>query len=135
MRNAIITVALSLPMLAAAQRSAQAETTCLALPGHVDARNCLLTEAAKSDGRLEQAERDLRKAVGKWQEDESYKRTVLAAQKRAHAAFLRVRSAQCDLQAALAAGGNGANDRRILCRIELNDRRVAETQSIASSIE
>ncbi|MBK1715370.1 lysozyme inhibitor LprI family protein [Rubrivivax gelatinosus] len=134
MRNAIIAAALSLPMLAVAQRSAKAETTCLGLLGHADARSCLIAEAAKSDWRLEEAERDLRQVVCNWQENESYKRTALAAQKQAHAEFLRARSAQCELQATLAAGGNGANDRRLLCRIELNDRRVAEVRSIAASI-
>jgi len=134
MRHAIIAAALAFPMLAIGQRSANAETACLGLLGHADARSCLIAEAAKSDSRLQGAERDLRQAVKNWQEDESYKRTALAAQMRAHAEFLRARSAQCEFQATLAAGGNGADDRRLLCWIELNDRRVSAVQSIAASI-
>ena len=135
MRNAIITAVLSLPMLVAAQRSVPAESICLGLPAHANARSCLVAEAAKSDGRLEQAERNLRQALDHCQEDESFKRSGIAAQKRASAEFLRARSAQCELQATLAAGGNGANDRRLLCRIELNERRVTDIQAIASSIK
>lgn len=134
MRNAIIAAALSLPMLAVAQRSAKAEATCLGLLGHADARSCLIAEAAKSDGRLEEAERDLRQVISNWQEDEIHKGNALAAKEQAHAEFIRARSAQCELQAMLAAGGNGANDRRLLCRIELNDRRVEEVRSIVASI-
>lgn len=126
--------ALSLPMLAVAQRSAKAEATCLGLLGHADARSCLIAEAAKSDGRLEEAERHLRQVISNWQEDEIHKRNALAAEERAHAEFIRSRSAQCELQAMLAAGGNGANDRRLLCRVELNDRRVDEVRSIVASI-
>lgn len=134
LRNAFIASALLLPTLAVAQRSAQAEAICLGQLGHASARSCLIARATQSDARLEEAERVLRQVIGAWGEDEDYKRAALAAQKRAHAEFLRSRAAQCEFQATLAAGGNGANDRRLLCRIELNDRRVSEVQAIAASI-
>lgn len=135
MRTAIITAALLMPMLAAAQRSAGAESACLGLAAHADARRCLISEASKSDDRLERAERNLRQALSRWQEDAGYKQYSLAAQEVASAEFLRARSAQCELQATLAAGGNGANDRRLLCRVELNERRVTDIQAIAVSLK
>lgn len=49
--------------------------------------------------------------------------------------FLRYRQSQCEFQTSLAAGGNGAVDRRLLCEIDLNNRRIAELQTVQGFLQ
>jgi hypothetical protein len=134
MRSVFAIVFLLLPCLATAQRNAEADAMCFGLASHAEARKCLITAEAKSEQRLMQAEKDLVGVLGKWDEDEVYKKRSVAAHRLAISEFSRMREAQCDFLATLAAGGNGAGDRRLLCRIELNERHTLDLRALALSL-
>ncbi len=109
-----------------AQRSAAAEHACFSAESHAEARSCLQREASRSEESLRAAEGRLEAGLAQWQEEPEYRTTASKRLARASATFRQARDAQCELQAAFAAGGNGAGDRRLLCIIELNARRIAD---------
>lgn len=135
MRNVIAITCLLVPSLATAQRSTEAETTCLSITGHADARQCLISEDARSEKRLKQADGALMDAFKKWSEEESSKKRSVTAHRIALSEFERMRDSQCELMASLAAGGNSAEDRKLLCRIELNARYTKDLSAIAFSLK
>ena len=116
-----------------AQRSAPAEEVCSKLAGHADSRACLEHEAAHSLALVEAAEQSFREFLLKADETPGAAARTLAAFEDASREYWRYRRRQCDFLAALAYGGNGAGDRRLLCLIELDTRRVADLRAESKS--
>jgi uncharacterized protein YecT (DUF1311 family) len=110
-----------LPSSVVAQRSSAAATACYKVEGHADARHCLEEKAKRSAADLDAEETALRTALTR-SGDESARQ--LAAFDDAVKRFRQYRASQCSFVAALAAGGNAATDRRLLCEIDLNEARI-----------
>ena len=58
---------------------------------------------------------------------------TLAAFEGASREYQRYRHEQCEYVASLAFGGNGAEDRRLLCQIELDRRRTSNLKEARTS--
>lgn len=119
---------------AAAQRRAMAGDECFSLGGHADARACLEHRAHQSRLAREQAETSFRDTLSRWDEEPQYKSVAARRLRESIANFLGYERSQCELQASLAAGGNGAGDRRLLCVIELNETRAASLREAEASL-
>jgi uncharacterized protein YecT (DUF1311 family) len=126
---------LVMPAIAAAQRNAQAEQLCLHQGSQAEARTCLQAQAKLSADAVLAAERAALAALERWDQEPSYKARSKAALQASTQAFYRARHAECEFQATLAAGGNGATARRLLCEVELNRQRMGELQSIVASLQ
>lgn len=107
---------------------------CSARSDHAGRRACWEELARSSADQLARAERQLLSRLEGWrQEPESRRRTralLLASFER----FASYRAAQCEAEASLAAGGNGAGDMRLSCVARLNRGRVAELRSVGSGL-
>ena len=115
---------------ALAQSSAPGEKQCFRKPSHVEARACLEEQAKQSAMSVKQAESNVRSSLAKWDQEPSYKSRSTSELEAASLQFVRFRDSQCAFHASMAAGGNGAGDRRLLCEIELNNRHIADLQRI-----
>lgn len=112
-----------------------ASEQCFNLPSHAEARACLEVRERASAGTLGRAEEAFLLALSNWDQEPNFKARARSNFKASAASFSRYRSAQCELQASLAAGGNAAGDRRLLCAIELNEQRATQLQSEAGTLK
>ena len=130
----LLAVSLTVPVAASAQRSASAADQCYKLAGHADQRKCLEERALQSVKAARDAEAKSKAALEHWTE-EPFSRTRSAALfKKASATYERWRTAQCEAVASIAAGGNAARDRRLLCEIELNERRTEDLTAATAEL-
>jgi uncharacterized protein YecT (DUF1311 family) len=67
-------------------------------------------------------------ALAIWDQEAPFKTRARAEFDTSVETFRHHRAAQCELHAALAAGGNAASDRRLLCVIKLNGQRITQLQ-------
>lgn len=81
------------------------------------------------------AEAEVRSKLAKWDQEPTYRADAASAFDAAVSAFVRFREHQCSFQASLAAAGNAAEDRRLLCEIELNTSRIAYIQSVKEFLQ
>jgi uncharacterized protein YecT (DUF1311 family) len=125
---------LLLPDGARAQRNAPAEEQCFELGSHAESRACLEVLARQSADEVKLAEIALRAALQRWDQEPEHRSRSLAALRASSLSFARHRQAQCEFLSSLAAGGNGADDRRLLCQIELGQRRVSELRAALASL-
>ncbi|HEY4081749.1 MAG TPA: lysozyme inhibitor LprI family protein [Burkholderiaceae bacterium] len=135
MKNALLIAILFAPALGWAQRSVAEEQRCFKLIGHANARACLEQAAQSAAKARSEAEDAMQLAVKQWDQEETEKSRAALALQASQAAFLTLRRIQCDLLASLAAGGNGAGDRRLLCEIELDRQRAAYLRLDISSLQ
>lgn len=112
-----------------AQRAASGEN-CFFLGGQADARVCLEKRVINSDMALRQAEADTLDHVRRWDDTPENRKRVNIYLLSSGKQYLRYRQEQCELQAALAAGGTGGSHRRFLCILELNEQRMTHLQSV-----
>jgi len=112
--------------IALAQRAQRAESSCYKRPSHVEAIRCLERHAQHAAAALNLAEKTLRSAVANRDQEQSERERELAAFDNSAARFREYRELQCTFVASLAAGGNAAIDRKLLCEIELNHARAAD---------
>ncbi len=117
-----------------AQRNAEDEKLCFEQESHAEARACLEARSASSARAVRVAEAQLVDAIARSDQQDDDKRPAEALLAASAKSFTRWRQDQCDFQAALAFGGNGAGDRRLLCRIELDRRRVDALRAAMKSI-
>jgi hypothetical protein len=133
MKKAVL-LAAAISVSALAQRSSPAEKLCIAKQSHAEARACLEAEAEATARSVQDAESSALAALDRWNEEPNYKSNSAAALRESSKAFAQMRSVQCGYLASLAAGGNGAGDRRLLCEIALNERRVADLRASIASL-
>jgi uncharacterized protein YecT (DUF1311 family) len=121
-----------------AQRSRWAEEACSKAVGHAESRVCFERWAALSLNSLVAEEKASRKSLAKADETPEDVARALAAFEDASQEYRHYREKQCNFVASLANGGNGAEDRRLLCQIELDRRRTAnlrEARNARSNME
>jgi len=87
-------------------------------------RQCLEQVFKQADADLYDAEKKLRQALTKWQEDKPFKERALARFDKAVKSFRLYRYDACEFDASAAAGGNGAGDMRLECAIRLTNERL-----------
>lgn len=114
---------------ALAQRAISGED-CFSLGGQADARTCLEKRVLDSDVALKDTEEDVLAYVRRLDDTPENRRRVHAYVLSSGKQYLRYRKEQCELQAALAAGGTGGSHRRFLCILELNEQRMGYLQSV-----
>jgi len=107
---------------------------CGRKPSHVEERACYLELARSSGAELDRVQRELAGQVERWdQEADDRQRTkslLLASFER----FKAFRAAQCEAEASLAAGGNGAGDMRLSCVARLNRSRITGLRAVGLSL-
>jgi uncharacterized protein YecT (DUF1311 family) len=119
----------AVPSLACAQRNASAEQRCYELSSEVEARDCLEQFDAQSRQKVDEVQKELLAALQRWDQEPAYRTASTDALRMANSRFEQFREAQCEYIASLAAGGNAAGDRRLLCRIEMNEQRARQLRS------
>ncbi len=120
---------------ASAQSGAAAGKQCYEQPSHAAARACLEKQARQSALSVTRAEALVRSSLEKWDQEPAIRSRSLSAFETSVSQFIHYRETQCEFHASLAAGGNAAGDRRLLCEIELNNRRAAELQAIPGDLQ
>lgn len=99
---------------------AHANSDCSTAQSHADQRKCLEGAASESRARLAQARVLITNRIQAWDEEPVYRQRALTLLKESFLRFERFRDAECEYEAAAAAGGNGAGDMRLQCQIGLN---------------
>ncbi|MFZ6641267.1 lysozyme inhibitor LprI family protein [Undibacterium sp. TC4M20W] len=117
-----------------AQRAASGED-CFFIGGQADARTCLEQRVRDSDTLLQQTEADTSALVLRWDDTLANRGRVQRYLLSAGKQYLLYRKEQCELQAALAAGGTGGSHRRYLCILELNEQRMLHLQGVKTSLQ
>jgi len=117
-----------------AQRAASGED-CFFIGGQADARSCLEKRVVDSDALLQQTEVASSAAVLRWDDTQNNRDRVRSHLLAAGKQYLLYRKEQCELQAALAAGGTGGSHRRYLCILEMNEQRMLYLKSIQASLQ
>jgi uncharacterized protein YecT (DUF1311 family) len=102
---------------------------CFNLSSHAEVRECLESRERESAAVVGRTEEAFRVTLASWDQEPPFKTRTRANLDASVEAFRRHRAAQCELHASLAAGGNAASDRRLLCAIELNEKRVTQLQN------
>lgn len=98
---------------------------CAEVDDHASQRQCLERMAANTDAQLQALEKRVAARISLWDQEPVYihgQQARFTAEKRAYRAY---RDAACEFDADAAAGGNGAGDMRLECRIELDRARMA----------
>lgn len=99
---------------------AYANSDCATADSHAGQRECLERAASASRAELEKARASLAKRIQAWDEASDYRQRSLRLLTNSFMRFERFRDAECEYEAASAAGGNGAGDMRLECKVSLN---------------
>lgn len=113
---------------ATAQRNKPAED-CFSVGSQADARECLTKRFGISEAELKKSENAVLRLIKAWDESPSARDRSTKTFKASSIQFRHYRTAQCEMQASFAAGGTGTGHRRLLCAIDLNERRLADLQT------
>jgi uncharacterized protein YecT (DUF1311 family) len=108
---------------------ASASTNCGSERSQVGYRECLKIKASQSSVELEQALALLARRIDSWDEELEYRQRARAHLQLSFGRFQRFRDSQCELEASLAAGGNGAGDMRLHCEADLNKQYAKSLRS------
>lgn len=130
---ALISIIFAIPAMA--QSSEMAVAQCLKLPSHAESRACLEAKVKESDSILDHTETAFLSTLTHWDEEAQYKSRSVTQLQASVSKFAQYRESQCEFLSSLAAGGNGAGDRRLLCHIGLNQRRIAELREAQDSLK
>lgn len=117
---------------AVAQRSTSSEIACSKAEGHASQRECLEKRAERSSAQLEIAEQKIRQRFERWDANPEYRQRGSQLFDEAEKQFGQSREAQCEFESSLSGGGNSASDRRLMCQIEMNERRIVDLGRIGS---
>jgi uncharacterized protein YecT (DUF1311 family) len=118
----------------AAQAADRAAVGCYRLESHADQRDCLEALAAETTQLVEKLGGKALADVTEWDQEASYRGRTQTYLRKSIGAFAEGKSAECELQASLAAGGNAASDRRLICQIDMNERRISELLAIDATL-
>jgi uncharacterized protein YecT (DUF1311 family) len=119
---------------AGVQQGASTYSECYGLDGPSDTGKCLENQVKQSDGALQQAQASLLSAFDRSTNAKAWKSRVAAKLNNSTKSFRGYQDAQCELQAALAAGVDEAGERRLVCIIELNESRAMMLREAAVSL-
>jgi hypothetical protein len=113
--------------------------TCGAKDDHVGQRECMERLAETTNAELNGLETRIRAQVPLWDPKdggmEMDRKRFVERLNAGIAAYRHYRTAQCDMWAARTAGGNGASDMRLSCRVELDRQRVADMSDLLEAFE
>jgi Lysozyme inhibitor LprI len=113
--------------------------TCSAKNDAVGQRECMERLAERTNAELDGLEARIRAQVPLWDAEddgmEVYRRQFGERLNAGITAYRHYRTAQCDMWAARAAGGNGADDMRLSCQVELDCQRVADMSDLLEAFE
>lgn len=123
------------PFFAWGQSSTVSAHKCYKNESHASARECLEKIALSQAVLLKDTESKLRSTLQEWDQTPEDKTRALIALNEGATNFESYVKSQCDFQASIAAGGNAATNRRLLCEIELKKKRVAELQSTTKGLQ
>lgn len=104
---------------------AHAGSACSTTEGHADQRRCLERAAHATQVELEKAHGLLVERIRAWDAEPDDRQRAVTLLKQSFTRFAAFRDTECEYEAAAAAGGNGAGDRRLQCRIDLNRQYAA----------
>lgn len=125
----------TLSLLSIAGQCLAAGPDCQRHETHAANRACLERLASQADIDLVRQENVLRSKIGQWDETPDAKRNTLQRFDLDAATYRRYRQSRCDYAASRAAGGNGAHDMRLSCRIELDAQRAEMIRADAASLD
>lgn len=101
-----------------------ANEDCSAAIDHSAQRDCLIRAEQASRAALAREVKSIEARIAMWNEDSDEKARSLADFRLANRRYQAFRSAQCEFEASVAAGGNGAGEMRLECQISLDDGRI-----------
>ena len=113
------------PVLLFAGQCLAAGPDCRRHETHAAYRTCLERLSSQADAELVRQENALKSKIGQWDETPAARRDTLQRFALDVAAYRRYRQSHCDYAASRAAGGNGAHDMRLSCRVDLDAQRSA----------
>jgi hypothetical protein len=105
---------------------------CGNAPDHASERACWIKAAKDSNARVHAAQDLQRRRIGQWDQDPQYRANTLALFNEAADKYAHFRRAQCEYEASVAAGGNGAGDMRHSCQVALDNAYLKSIQSQAA---
>lgn len=108
---------------------------CTGLADHATERACWEALARTTTAEVAGTQRTVLSQLDRWDQGQDYRRRTRALLLASFRQFASFRAAQCEAEASLAAGGNGAGDVRLSCEVRLNRGRVAELQSVGAGFE
>lgn len=123
-----------LPVLLVTGQCPAAGPDCQRHETHATYRACLERLASQADIDLVRQENVLRSKIGQWDETPDARRNSLQRFDLDAATYRRYRQSRCDYAASRAAGGNGAHDMRLSCRIALDAQRSEMIRDDAASL-
>lgn len=101
---------------------------------HAEERACY-TELARSSGaELDRVEREIVGQVERWDQEAGDQQRTKSLLLASYERFKAFRTAQCEVEASLAAGGNGADDMRLSCVARLNRSRITELRAVGQDL-
>lgn len=112
--------------------SAAATNVCTVEPDHASERACLERQAVQSNARVTAAQAEMIKRIQAWDEDQSYKAETLRLFRTSIGQYFEYRTARCDFETSIAAGGNGAGDMALECQLELDDNYIRSISAHAA---
>ena len=124
-----------LSLLSIAGHCQAAGPDCRQHETHAAYKACLERLASQSDVDLLRQEKALRSKIERWDETPAARRDTLQRFVLDVPAYRRYRQSRCDYAASMAAGGNGAHDMRLSCRIELDAEQSAMLSDDAASFD
>jgi hypothetical protein len=95
-------------------------------------RKCLEQKEAALSSHIRASEDIIRARISGWDQEPQYKSDALALFNSASEKFRSFMTAQCNFEASSAAGGNGAGDMRLGCRISLSERYLGSLKAQAA---
>lgn len=95
--------------------------SCEVPTDHVEQRQCLERKVAQLAQEVQSAQELVRARIDAWDEEPYYKSKSLALFNEAASQFQAYQASQCEFEASVAAGGNGAGDMKLDCQINLYD--------------
>jgi uncharacterized protein YecT (DUF1311 family) len=115
------------------------ECACSRRASHAGQRECLTRLAAKTDAELIEIESLLQARIRSRESADhamaEYRRRSLAHHEAGIVAYRKYRDAHCELWASVAAGGNGADDMRLSCRVALDRDRAANIHELMQGLD
>ena len=120
----LCTALLGTTLAATAQDRFELLSACNAGGSHAEQRKCLELKASESLVTLNSAEKSLIQKLRKVDQEPGVKQRAVAAAQEDAQAFVTYARKHCEAFASLAYGGNAQGDRRLACKIELNNART-----------